>query len=155
VTPVVIDASAGVELVADTSRGRALRALLPTDGVPWVPETFFVEVGSELRRWDHNAILTPDRMNEAIRQLMVWPLRIVQVRALSADAWRLRKNLSFADATYVALAEHRAADRRPQAGERPDPDGARAPAANQPLTRFQDRWRGGQSRRTATCRDHA
>jgi len=35
VTPVVIDASAGVELVADTIRGRALRTLVPPDAVPW------------------------------------------------------------------------------------------------------------------------
>ncbi len=33
-TPVVIDASAGVELVADTVRGRALRGLLPPDAAP-------------------------------------------------------------------------------------------------------------------------
>jgi hypothetical protein len=43
VSPVVIDASAGVELAADTLRGRALRTLLPTDAVRWVPELFFVE----------------------------------------------------------------------------------------------------------------
>jgi len=59
VTPVVIDASAGVELVADTTRGRALRALLPSDAVPWAPDTFYVEVGTVLRRWDLNAILAP------------------------------------------------------------------------------------------------
>ncbi len=98
-TPVVIDASAGVELVADTVRGRALRALLPADAVPWVPETFFVEVGSVLRRWDLNAILTPDQIDDAVRQLAAWPLRVVQVRSLFADAWRLRENLTFADAT--------------------------------------------------------
>lgn len=46
------------------------------------------------------------RSPKTVRQLAVWPLRIVQVRALFADAWRLRKNLTFADATYVALAEH-------------------------------------------------
>ena len=63
-----------------------------------------------LRRWDLNAILTPDQISEAVRQLAAWPLRIVQVRALFADAWRLRKNLTFADATYVALAEHLSAD---------------------------------------------
>jgi hypothetical protein len=33
VNPVVIDASAGVELAADTRRGRALRAVLPADAV--------------------------------------------------------------------------------------------------------------------------
>ncbi len=105
-TPVVIDASAGVELVADTVRGRALRTLLPPDAVPWVPETFFLEVGSVLRRWDLSAILTADQVEEAIRQLVAWPLRVVQVRGLLVDAWRFRKNLTFADATYVALAEH-------------------------------------------------
>ena len=39
--PVVIDASAGVELAADTLRRRALRVLLPADAVPSVPELFF------------------------------------------------------------------------------------------------------------------
>lgn len=57
-TPVVIDASAGVELAADTVRGRALRTLLPADAVPWVPEHFYVECGAVFRRWDLNGILT-------------------------------------------------------------------------------------------------
>jgi hypothetical protein len=43
VNPVVIDASAGVELAADTLPGRALRTLMPTDAVPWLPELFFVD----------------------------------------------------------------------------------------------------------------
>ncbi len=42
-TSIVIDASAGVERVADTIRGRALRGLLPADTIPWVPEVFYVE----------------------------------------------------------------------------------------------------------------
>jgi len=50
VTQVVIDASAGVELFADTVRGRALRGLLPSHPVPWVPELFYVECGAVLRR---------------------------------------------------------------------------------------------------------
>ncbi len=103
---IVIDASAGVELVADTSRGRALRSLLPVDAVPWAPETFYVEVGTVLRRWDLNAILTAGQISEAIRHLAAWPLRVAQVRPLFTDAWRHRYNISFADATYVALAEH-------------------------------------------------
>jgi hypothetical protein len=56
------------------------------------------------------AILTPDQIGEVVGQPAVLPLRIVQVRALFTDAWRLRKNLTFADATYVALAERLSAE---------------------------------------------
>lgn len=105
-TPVVIDASAGVELAADTTRGRSLRTLLPVDAVPWVPEVFFVECGAVLRRWDLNRVLTPDEIAAALDELMAWPLRVTQVRGLFADAWRLRATVTFADALYVALAEH-------------------------------------------------
>lgn len=75
-TPIVIDASAGVELVADTSRGRNLRALLPGDAVPWVPEIFYVECGAVLRRWDLNRVLPQQEITTAVDQLMAWPLRI-------------------------------------------------------------------------------
>ncbi|MGH9127419.1 MAG: type II toxin-antitoxin system VapC family toxin [Acidimicrobiales bacterium] len=105
-TPVVIDASAAVELVADTLRGRALRALLPIDAVPWVPEIFDVERGSVLRRWDLNHILTPTEIGTAVHELLTWPLRVVEVRGLFDDAWRRRATITFADAIYVALADH-------------------------------------------------
>jgi predicted nucleic acid-binding protein len=106
VTPVVIDASAGIELAADTVRRRQLRTLLPVDAVPWVPEVFYVECGAVLRRWDLNGVLAPAQVASAIEELMAWPLRVTQVRGLFADAWRHRSNITFADAMYVALAEH-------------------------------------------------
>jgi predicted nucleic acid-binding protein len=84
--------------------------LLPTDAVPWVPELFFVECGAVLRRWDLNRILTRAQIDQAIEALMGWPLRVTQVRGLFADAWRLRANVTFADAVYVALAAHLGAD---------------------------------------------
>jgi hypothetical protein len=44
VTAVVIDASAGVEMVAGTRRGAALAKLLPAEAEGWVPEHFYAEV---------------------------------------------------------------------------------------------------------------
>jgi predicted nucleic acid-binding protein len=106
VTPVVVDASAGVELMAGTKTGRALRVLLPPEPVLWAPETIYIEVGAVLRRWDLNRVLTPEQIEKAIRRFAAWPLRVAQVRGLFADAWRHRHNMTFADATFVALAEH-------------------------------------------------
>jgi predicted nucleic acid-binding protein len=74
------------------------------------PEHFYVECGAVFRRWDLNRILTPAQIGQAIDELLAWPLRVTQVRALFGDAWRLRANVTFADALYVALAEHLGAD---------------------------------------------
>jgi len=55
-----------------------------------------------LRRWDLNRILSRAQIEQAIDALMGWPLRITQVRGLFDDAWRLRANVTFAGAVYVA-----------------------------------------------------
>ena len=81
-----------------------------SDAVPRVPGLFFVECGAVLRRWDLNRILTPAQIDQAINALMGWPLRVTEVRRLFADAWRLRANVTFADAVDVTLAEHLGAD---------------------------------------------
>lgn len=109
-TPLVIDASAGVELAADTVRGRALRTLLPAEAVPWVPEVFYVECGAVLRRWDLNGVLSPAEINQAIDALLAWPLRVTQLRGLFVDAWKMRANVTFADGVYVALAQRLGSD---------------------------------------------
>lgn len=109
-TPLVIDASAGVELAADTVRGRALRTLLPAEAVPWVPEVFYVECGAVLRRWDLNGVLSPAEISQAIDALLAWPLRVTQLRGLFVDAWKMRANVTFADGVYVALAQRLGSD---------------------------------------------
>lgn len=105
-TPVVIDASAGVELIAETPRGRRLRRLLPADAAPWVPDLFYGECAGVLRRWDLNAILPPSRVTRALNELNTWPLHVVQTKGLLADAWTMRHNLTIPDGVYVAVAKH-------------------------------------------------
>ena len=75
-TRVVIDASAGAEIVTATARGRALARLIPGDAELWVPEHFYVEVLGVLR---HQSVVThiisPDRAELAIDRLRRWHLR--------------------------------------------------------------------------------
>jgi predicted nucleic acid-binding protein len=107
VTRVVIDASAGAEIVTATARGRALARLLPTDAELWVPEHFYVEVLGVLR---HQSVITrtisPDRPELAVDRLRRWHLRQAAVAPRLHAAWSRRHNMSAADAVYVALAEH-------------------------------------------------
>jgi predicted nucleic acid-binding protein len=46
----VLDASAGVELLLNTTRARSLSAQLPLSAQWWVPEHYFVEVAGALGR---------------------------------------------------------------------------------------------------------
>lgn len=57
-TRFVLDASAGVELLLDTARGRALASQLPASGEWWVPEQYYLEVASALRRSAQRNVIT-------------------------------------------------------------------------------------------------
>lgn len=102
----MVDASAGVEMLSATQRGRALARLLPRDAELWVPEHLYVEVLGVLR---HQAViaktLAATRAEQAVDRLRRWHLRQAAVAPLVADAWSRRHNMSVADAIYVALAE--------------------------------------------------
>lgn len=103
---VVIDASAGAEIVTATPRGQAIARLLPSDAELWVPEHFYVEVLGVLR---HQSIIartiSSDRADVAVDRLRRWHLRQAAVAPLVLSAWLRRHNMSAADAVYVALAE--------------------------------------------------
>ena len=104
-TPVVIDASAGVEILANTAHGRRLARLLPTDAVGWVPGHFYVEVAGVVR---HQTVvartLTEEGAVTVLGRLDRWHLRRAQPGPLIAAAGRFRHNMTMADAVCVALA---------------------------------------------------
>ena len=105
-TAVVIDASAGVEIVGDTRRGRALARLLPSDSEGWVPEHFYAEVlGVLRRRFLIEKTITESQATAAVGRLGLWHLKRASVAPLVSVAWKYRHNLTAADALFVALAE--------------------------------------------------
>ena len=105
-TPVVVDASAGVELLLGTDAGMALQARLPRPLVEWVPEIYYAEVAGVLRRAELSGRMSAARAAVALDRLLSMPMRRVQVRSLVAEAWALRHNVIVADALYVVLARH-------------------------------------------------
>lgn len=105
-TPVVVDASAGVELLLSTEAGETLRSRLPRPVVEWVPEVYFSEVAGALRRGELHGRLSAARAAVALERLLATPMRRVQIRSLLAEAWALRHNVVVNDALYVVLARH-------------------------------------------------
>ncbi|HWL43501.1 MAG TPA: type II toxin-antitoxin system VapC family toxin [Ilumatobacter sp.] len=94
----VVDASAGVELLLDTSRGRRIEQQLPSGAEWWVPEHYYVEVANTLRRADLRGTVPAARIEQAIRRLHTSTIRRAQVAPLVPDAWERRKALTIADA---------------------------------------------------------
>ncbi len=105
-TPIVLDASAGVEILLLTPTGCRLLAKLPPDTEDWVPELYFAEVAAVLRHDVSRARYPPARIEAAFDRLMTAQLRRVAVRPLLREARLMRQNLTVADAVYVAMARH-------------------------------------------------
>ena len=89
-----------------TPTGRRLLAKLPADLRTWVPEVYFTEVASVLRRDEMHGRHDATRVRLAFDRLVSAPVSRVQVRTLLPDAWGWRHNLTITDAVYVTLAQH-------------------------------------------------
>ncbi len=101
----VLDASAGFELLVDSEPGRAIQRKLPQQAIWWVPEHYYVEMASVLRRAEMTGTLTAAETVDAFDRLRHSRLSRAAVRPLLSSAWSRRGNLTVADALYVVLAE--------------------------------------------------
>lgn len=103
---IVLDASAIVELLVGTARGRAVAARIadPDLGLH-VPHLADVEVAQALRRYEREGALDPDEARSAIDTLTELDLERHSHEPLLRRVWSLRENLTAYDAVYVALAE--------------------------------------------------
>jgi predicted nucleic acid-binding protein len=101
----VLDASAGFELLLGTTTGNALLHKLPPQAEWWVPEHYFVETASAIRRAENLGAVTATRAGTAVQRLFDGTVRRAQVRPLLREAWRRRGHLTIPDGLYVVLAE--------------------------------------------------
>ncbi len=103
---VVLDASAGAEIVVGTATGRRLLALAPPDTEWWVPDLFHVEAAGAIRRMLLRGYIDEARSSVALDRLIGLPAHVALSQPLVAEAWTLRHNLIVHDAVYVVLARH-------------------------------------------------
>lgn len=105
-TPVlVVDTSAILEsLVAEHPDAR-LTERLAKDGDLHAPHLIDVEALHALRRLVRRGELSPDRAEDARRDLAELTIVRYPHQPLSHRIWELRANLTAYDATFVALAE--------------------------------------------------
>jgi predicted nucleic acid-binding protein len=103
---IVLDASALVELLLVSKRGRRIgERIFGTGETLHAPELIDVEVAQVLRRFARDATLSVARAEEALADLGQLRLERYPHLPLLGRAWELRENLTAYDAVYVALAE--------------------------------------------------
>ena len=100
----VIDASAGVEILTRTDRGKLLARRLDGDSELWIPELFYVEVLDVIRGQVSRGVLDENIANSAIADLGRWKLNRAAHRSFVEEIWKLRYNFSAYDSVYVLLA---------------------------------------------------
>jgi predicted nucleic acid-binding protein len=102
-SPIVIDASALVELLLQTSIGAMVNQAIGEAELV-APDVVNPEVLHSLRGLERGGKLTSARASEAVGRLTRAPIARVPTVGLMREAWSARSNLSAYDACYVALA---------------------------------------------------
>lgn len=103
---IVLDASAAVEILQRSPRGRSLEKHVFADRASvHAPDLLHVEVLGALRRVERRGELSAHRAEQALLDLHDLPISLYPSGPLLTRAWELRANLTAADALYTALAE--------------------------------------------------
>lgn len=101
--PVVVDASALIEVLLDVGQAAKVREAMR--GAELVaPDVINHEVLSVLRRHERSGALSAERGTLAVRRLAQANIKRLATLALAETVWSLRENVSIGDAAYVALA---------------------------------------------------
>ena len=101
--PIVVDASAALEILLPGSTGDRARAEIRGNRLA-APAHLDAEVLSALTRRSRAGDLSVDQVDTALARLAAAPIRRYPLQALLIEAWAMRANIAARDALYVALA---------------------------------------------------
>ncbi len=102
---IVVDASLICDFILNAEANPDLISFLSMqDGIA-APGHIAYEVGNVIRKHYLAGKVTGERGSEALDSYLSLPIDLYEVTAIAHVAWRYRDNLSFYDASYVALAE--------------------------------------------------
>jgi predicted nucleic acid-binding protein len=101
----VLDTSAVVDYLLGVGVARQVQALMSDESELAAPDVLVFEVLAVLRRESHRDAITDDRALGAVEDLGDLAIELFPSLPLRRRAWALRRNLTAADALFVALAE--------------------------------------------------
>jgi predicted nucleic acid-binding protein len=101
----VIDTSGVVDFLLGVGVADQVEALMVDEGELAAPDLLVFEVIAVLRRDVHRRMLTEDRAAQAVADLGDLPVELFRSLPLRKRAWSLHRNVTAADALFVALAE--------------------------------------------------
>lgn len=101
----VVDASAVVEFVLGSAKGRAAAIVMAAHTALHAPALIITEALNALRALERRSEISPARSAEAVADLLAVPIRRYPTEPLAGRIWSLRHAITVYDAHYVALAE--------------------------------------------------
>lgn len=101
----VLDTSAAVDLLLSIGVARQVEELTAAEGEFAAPDLLVFEVLAVIRRQTHRGVISEDRATGAVDDLGDLPLMLFSSLTLRRQAWARHRNMTAADALFVALAE--------------------------------------------------
>ena len=103
---IVLDASAAVEFVLGSRKGRVVsKRIAPVGESVHAPHLIDLEVAQVLRRAAASGQASTDRLRSALEDFRAIPLERYPHDVFLPRIWQLRHNASAYDAVYLALSE--------------------------------------------------
>jgi predicted nucleic acid-binding protein len=103
---IVLDASAVIDWLLQTPAGKRMeKRIFSRNQSLHAPHLLDLEVAQVMRRLVRESVVSPQRADEAIQDLLDLNVTRYPHFTLLPRIWQLRHNLSAYDAAYIALAE--------------------------------------------------